>query len=120
MVFAVVFCSLLALLVAFGIVYLTCHQRRVEREEAIEVRRGGKVKELNDVGLLREKSLLKGDYEKSTWSAQQKQEQRDMSMHRMRMDTSIGYGEPEEESGGLIGRGARVVEMGGREMQTIR
>ena len=61
MVFAVVFCSLLALMVAFGIVYLTCHQRRVDREALIEVRRGGKVQELNDAGMLREKSLLKGD-----------------------------------------------------------
>ena len=40
-----------------------------------------------------------------------------MSMQRMRMDTSIGYGEPVEEDVGLIGRGVRVVgEIEGREM----
>ena len=40
-----------------------------------------------------------------------------MSMQRMRMDTSIGYGEPVEEDVGLIGRGARVVgEIEGREI----
>ena len=40
-----------------------------------------------------------------------------MSMQRMRMDTSIGYGEPVEDDVGLIGRGARVVgEIEGREM----
>ena len=40
-----------------------------------------------------------------------------MSIQRMRMDTSIGYGEPVEDDVGLIGRGARVVgEIEGREM----
>ena len=44
-----------------------------------------------------------------------------MSMQRMRMDTSIGFGEPVEGDAGVVGRGARVVgEIEGREMQTIR
>ena len=59
--------------------------------------------------------LKGGDFDKSTWSAQQRQE---MSIHRMRMDTSIGYGGPVEEDGeGYLKGGARVVENnGGREM----
>ena len=95
-VFAIVFISLVGLLVILGIVYLTCDERRVQQEEAIVNRRMlQKVTEANEDPVLRsQKSKLKeecnykGGGDKSMLSAKQRMER---SLHNMRVDTTLGF-----------------------------
>ena len=67
-VFALVSISIILLFVLLGIVYLTCHQRRIQQET--EIRRNAeqkvqKVQELNMGSLKKNKFDLKSEIEKS-------------------------------------------------------